>query len=39
VLNTISSIGAFILGMSTLPFLWNVVKSYRYGRGVTADDP
>jgi cytochrome c oxidase subunit 1 len=39
VLNTISSIGAFILGVSTLPFLWNVFKSYRYGRVVTVDDP
>jgi cytochrome c oxidase subunit 1 len=38
-LNTISSIGAFILGLSTLPFLWNVFKSYRYGRVVTVDDP
>jgi cytochrome c oxidase subunit 1 len=39
VLNTISSIGAFILGLSTLPFLWNVFRSYRYGRVVTVDDP
>jgi cytochrome c oxidase subunit 1 len=38
-LNTISSIGAFVLGLSTLPFLWNVFKSYRYGRVVTVDDP
>ena len=38
-LNTISSIGAFVLGISTLPFLWNVFKSYRYGRVVTVDDP
>ncbi len=38
-LNTISSIGAFVLGVSTLPFLWNVFKSYRYGRVVTVDDP
>jgi cytochrome c oxidase subunit 1 len=37
-LNTISSIGAFLLGVSTLPFLWNVFKSYRYGRVVTVDD-
>jgi cytochrome c oxidase subunit 1 len=26
-------------GVSTLPFLWNVVRSYRYGRVVTVDDP
>jgi cytochrome c oxidase subunit 1 len=38
-LNTISSIGAFILGASTLPFIWNVFRSYRYGRVVTVDDP
>ncbi len=38
-LNTISSIGAFLLGMSTLPFLYNVWKTARSGRKVTADDP
>ena len=38
-MNSISSIGAFVLGASTLPFLWNVFKSYRYGRVVTVDDP
>ncbi len=38
VLNSISSIGAFVLGASTLPFLWNVFKSYRYGRVVTVVD-
>ena len=38
-LNTISSIGAFVLGASTLPFLWNVLRSYRFGRVVTVDDP
>jgi cytochrome c oxidase subunit 1 len=38
-LNTVSSIGAFILGLSTLPFVWNVYKSYRAGRQVTVDDP
>jgi len=38
-LNTISSIGAFILGASTLPFLWNVWKSYKTGRVVEVDDP
>src|SRR4051794_28073647 len=39
VLHAISSIGAFVLGASTLPFLWDVFKSDRYGRVVTADDP
>jgi cytochrome c oxidase subunit I len=38
-LNTVSSIGAFILGASMLPFLWNVWKSYRYGKRALADDP
>ena len=38
-LNVISSVGALILGLSTLPFLWNVFKSYRYGEVVTVDDP
>jgi cytochrome c oxidase subunit 1 len=38
-LNTISTIGAYILGASTLPFIWNVFKSYRYGETTTADDP
>jgi heme/copper-type cytochrome/quinol oxidase subunit 1 len=37
-LNLVSSVGAFLLGASTLPFLWNVVVSLR--RGVPAgDDP
>ncbi|MGW5746986.1 cytochrome ubiquinol oxidase subunit I, partial [Amycolatopsis sp. NPDC003861] len=30
---------AYILGASTLPFIWNVFKSYRYGEIVTVDDP
>ena len=38
-LNIVSTIGAFVLGASTLPFLWNVFKSYRYGQVVTVDDP
>ncbi|WP_375503193.1 cytochrome c oxidase subunit I [uncultured Jatrophihabitans sp.] len=38
-LNTISSIGSFVLGASLLPFVYNVYKSYRYGEIVTADDP
>jgi cytochrome c/quinol oxidase subunit I len=31
-LNTLSTIGSFVLGLSTLPFLYNVWKSYRFGR-------
>src|SRR5215207_5063804 len=38
-LNTVSTIGAFLLGSSTLPFLWNVWKSYKLGKVVTVDDP
>lgn len=38
-LNTVSTIGAFLLGMSTLPFLYNVWKTSRYGTKVEVDDP
>ncbi|MEU0936369.1 cytochrome c oxidase subunit I [Embleya sp. NPDC005971] len=38
-LNTVSSIGSFLLGLSTLPFLYNVWKTHRYGRRVVVDDP
>ncbi len=38
-LNMFSSAFAFLLGLSTLPFLWNVFRSYRYGEVVTVDDP
>ncbi|GAA3429566.1 aa3-type cytochrome oxidase subunit I [Streptosporangium sandarakinum] len=38
-LNMISSIGAFILGASTLPFFYNVWWSYRHADRVTMDDP
>ncbi len=38
-MNTFSTIGSFILGASTLPFIWNVVRSYRHGEITTADDP
>ncbi|GGK15646.1 cytochrome c oxidase subunit 1 [Pilimelia terevasa] len=38
-LNTVSTIGAFVLGLSTLPFLYNVWKSYRTGEVVTVNDP
>jgi cytochrome c oxidase subunit 1 len=39
VLHAVSTIFAFVLGASTLPFVWNVFKSYRYGEVVTVDDP
>jgi cytochrome c oxidase subunit 1 len=38
-LNTISTIGAFLLGLSTLPFLYNVWKTAKYGQKVEVDDP
>jgi len=38
-LNTVSTIGSFILGVSTLPFVWNMWKSYRFGALVEGDDP
>jgi len=38
-LNTLSTIGSFLLGLSTLPFLYNVWKTWRYGERVTCDDP
>ncbi|WP_297847595.1 cytochrome c oxidase subunit I [Mycobacterium sp.] len=38
-LNIVSTIGAFILGLSMLPFVWNVFKSWRYGEPATVDDP
>jgi cytochrome c oxidase subunit 1 len=38
-LNTISTIGSFVTGLSTLPFLYNVWKSYKAGRVVEVDDP
>ncbi|WP_030381216.1 MULTISPECIES: cytochrome c oxidase subunit I [unclassified Streptomyces] len=38
-LNTISTIGAFLLGVSTVPFLYNVWRTARYGERVAVDDP
>jgi cytochrome c oxidase subunit I len=38
-MNTISSIGAFVLGASFLPFAYNMYRSYRFGEIVTSDDP
>ena len=38
-LNIVSTIGAFILGASMMPFVWNIFKSYRYGEVVVVDDP
>jgi cytochrome c oxidase subunit 1 len=38
-LNMISTAGAFLLGVSVLPFLYNVWMSYKAGPIVTVDDP
>jgi len=38
-LNTFSTVFAFVLGASMLPFIWNVIRSYKYGEITTADDP
>ncbi len=37
-LNRISSVGAGLLGLSTLPFLWNVYRTWRRGEPA-GDDP
>ncbi|SCG75037.1 aa3-type cytochrome oxidase subunit I [Micromonospora coxensis] len=39
VLNIVSTVGAFVLGASTLFLIWNIWKSWRYGAMVTVDDP
>ncbi|WP_336317640.1 cytochrome c oxidase subunit I [Streptomyces lavendofoliae] len=38
-LNTLSSIGSFLLGLSTLPFLYNVWKTAKVGKRIDVDDP
>ncbi|GII60017.1 putative cytochrome c oxidase subunit 1-alpha [Sphaerisporangium krabiense] len=38
-LNVVSSVGAFILGASTLPFLYNVWRTARTAPKVVVDDP
>jgi len=38
-LHTVSTIGSFVLGASTLFFIFNAWKSYRYGQVVTVYDP
>ncbi|MEU6779098.1 cytochrome c oxidase subunit I [Nonomuraea angiospora] len=38
-LNLLSSVGAFVLGASTLPFFYNVWKTWRSAPKVTVDDP
>ncbi|MFI1308180.1 cbb3-type cytochrome c oxidase subunit I, partial [Streptomyces sioyaensis] len=38
-LNTISTISSFLLGLSILPFLYNVWKTSKYGEKIEVDDP
>ncbi|MBV8931784.1 MAG: cytochrome c oxidase subunit I [Kutzneria sp.] len=38
-LHMVSTVGSYVLGLSMLPFIWNVVRSYRYGEPVDVDDP
>ncbi|WP_433237593.1 aa3-type cytochrome oxidase subunit I [Actinomadura nitritigenes] len=38
-LNLVSSIGSFILGVSTFAFLWNIYRTHRRARPVETDDP
>jgi cytochrome c oxidase subunit I len=38
VLNTVSTIGSLVLGVSMIPFAWNVYRSYRFGEICTVDD-
>jgi cytochrome c oxidase subunit 1 len=38
-LNTVSTISSFLLGLSVLPFLYNVWKTAKYGKKVEVDDP
>ncbi len=38
-LNTVSTIGAFLLGASQLVFFYNVIRSYRHGELANSDDP
>ncbi|WP_182902474.1 cytochrome c oxidase subunit I [Microbispora sp. H10830] len=38
-MHQVSSVGAFLLGLSTLPFLYNIWWIVRHGEKVTVDDP
>ncbi|GAA4372255.1 hypothetical protein GCM10023166_22060 [Paeniglutamicibacter cryotolerans] len=38
-MNQFSTVFAFILGLSMIPFFWNVWKTARDGKKVTVDDP
>jgi cytochrome c oxidase subunit I len=38
-LHTVSSIGSFVLGAATIPFAYNLWRSWRYGTPALRDDP
>jgi cytochrome c oxidase subunit 1 len=38
-LNTISTVGSFVLGASMVPFLYNAWRSWRFGQVAFTDDP
>ncbi|KAB8187090.1 cytochrome c oxidase subunit I [Microbispora catharanthi] len=38
-MHQVSSVGAFLLGLSTLPFLYNIWWTVRHGEKVTVSDP
>ena len=38
-LNMVSTVGSFVLGASTFPFLWNIYKTHKHAPKVTVDDP
>ncbi len=38
-MNVISTVGSLILGISFLPFFWNVYRTWRYAPKVEVDDP
>ncbi|MEV4143466.1 cytochrome c oxidase subunit I [Amycolatopsis sp. NPDC049691] len=38
-LNTLSTISSYVLGASVLPFVYNVLRSFRYGEAAEVDDP
>ncbi|MFC6258206.1 cytochrome c oxidase subunit I, partial [Kocuria oceani] len=38
-MNQISTIGAMLLGVSMIPFFWNVYTTWRHGTKVEVDDP
>ena len=38
-LNVVSSAGSLLLGLSTLPFIWNVWRTAKFAPKIEADDP